>query len=132
MGDAAYISKIEDYLYQKLKVVSKNVYAGHLPSTLPSSKTTFVVIDCSGAIYDNDAYHSGVIAIYLYAAPSSNLKNVAKLYEMEKKYTEDFLANSDNENYSIVELTRKTDYDSSYGLDFIYSAINIIIKEENK
>jgi hypothetical protein len=57
---------------------------------------------------------------------------VAKLYEMEKKYTEDFLADSDNENYSIVELTRKTDYDSSYGLDFIYSAINIIIKEENE
>jgi hypothetical protein len=127
MNDAAYISNIESYLAEKLKVVSSNVYAGHLPSTLPVSKTDFVVIDCSSAIYDYDACHKGVIAIYLYAMPTAKIKNTAKICELEKKFYEEFLPNCDNEHYKLVELYSTNDYDSTYGMDFHYSAINLIV-----
>jgi hypothetical protein len=105
------------------------VYAGHLPSTLPTDKIDFVVIDCSATIYDYSAYQKGTFAIYLYAMPTAKTKNVAKLAEMEEKYYNEFLPSCDNDDYSFVEIGHQTDYDSTYGMDFIYSLVNIIVKE---
>jgi hypothetical protein len=129
MGKARYISSIETYLQQKLKVVSKNVYAGHLPSTLPTDKSDFIVIDCSASIYDYDAYEGGTLAIYLYAMPTARTKNVAKLAELEDKYYTEFLPNCDSEDYVFSEVSHQTDYNSTYGMDFIYSLLHITIKE---
>jgi hypothetical protein len=127
MNEAAYISSIETYLEQKLRVVSDNVYAGTLPSTLPTGTSDFVLIDCNSDIYDQNAYDNGVVAIYLYAMPSGKTKNVPLLSRMEKAYDQ-FLEDSDNENYVINQISRKSGYESTYGMHFIYSAINLIVK----
>jgi hypothetical protein len=132
MKEEAFISQIESYLADKLKVVSDYVYAGTLPSTLPTTlkkgQYGFVVVDCATAIYDLDAYSRGMVNIFMYAQPtSSGRKNVNALYQLEKSY-ESFLADSDNDFYSITESYRTTDYDSTYGLHYIISAINLIVK----
>lgn len=128
MNEAADISMIESYLAEKLKVVSENIYAGHLPSTLPTDQKEFVVIDCSTEIYDYDAYNGGTVAIYLYTMPTSKVKNVPLLHTMEKAYREKFLTDCDSDDYSITQIGKKTGYDSDYGMDFIYMAINLIVK----
>jgi hypothetical protein len=38
------------------------------------------------------------------------------------------LSDCDSDDYTITEVYRTTDYDSTYGMDFIYSAINLIVK----
>jgi hypothetical protein len=127
MITAAYISRIESYLVGKLKSVSKNVYAGTLPSTLPTNQTTFVVVDCAAQVYDKNAYADSVVGIYLYATPSANKKNVSALYKMEIAF-EEFLEDSDSDEYVVTEIGRKTDYDTSYNMHYIYVALNLIVK----
>jgi hypothetical protein len=133
ISEEAYISRIESYLMEKLKVVSTNyVYAGNLPSTLPTKLKTdevgFVVVDCATAMRDYDAYVKGMVNIYLYAPPTSTGgKNVAALYKLEQRYRE-FLESSDTDTYVVEESYRLTDYDSNYGTYFIISAINLIVK----
>jgi hypothetical protein len=124
---AAHISKIQTYLYDKLRKVSDNVYAGTLPSTLDSNVTDMIAIDCGLPIYDKSAYNNGAINIYLYATPTKKgQRNVTILGKLEDLYDE-FLEDSDNENYTIVELYRIDGYDSNYNLHYIMSAINIIV-----
>jgi hypothetical protein len=128
------ISEIEDHLYRKLKAVSDSVvftdvYAGTLPSTLTKGVDNFVLIDCENAIYGNGAYSKGTIGIYLYALPSGKVKNVDTLYLMEQAYDK-FLDNNDGddeEEYHFAELYRKSGYDSSYGMHYVFSAINLIV-----
>lgn len=128
-SDAANISAIETFLESKLKgVVSDNVYAGTLPSTLPTDKKDFVVIDCASALHDFSAYAKGIVNIFMYAMPSAmGTKNVPQLSQMEQKYNK-FLAETDDEIYAITESYRYTDYDSNYGMHYIISAINLIVK----
>jgi hypothetical protein len=131
-NEAAFISQIESYLVDKLSTVSKYVYAGSLPSTIPTNipKTQygFVVVDCATAVNDYGGYNQGMINIYLYGKQTaSGRKDTNAFYNLEKAYAE-FLENSDSKDYAITEVYRQADYDSTYGMYFIVSAINLIVK----
>jgi hypothetical protein len=129
-NEAANISMIESYLVEKLGSVSECVYAGSLPATLPKTapKYGYVVADCASAIRDYRGYQQGMVNIYLYAKPTKQgTKNVNALYNLEKLYNE-FLNTNEDGTYAVTESYRMTDYDSNYGLYYIISAINLIVK----
>lgn len=129
MNDNANISAIETYLDKILKgKVSKNVYAGTLPNTLPEGLTDCVLIDCGNAISDYNAYAKGIVNIFLYAQPTSNgRKNVALLSQLERKLNQVLEYNVDP-TYVLTTLYRDSDYDTNYNMHYIIVAVNLIIK----
>lgn len=131
MTDELNISSIETHLDKVIrKHISKNCYAGRLPATLKEDVMDFVVIDCAMGIRDLNAYGSGIVNIYLYAQPINGLKNVPVLQRLEtafRKVMDESLF--DNEHYKVAQeaVYSRQDYESSYDMDFIIKAINIII-----
>lgn len=123
------ISSVETYLDKILKGrVSKNMYAGTLPNTLPEEMADCVLIDCGGAINDHGPYSKGVVNIFLYAQPTSNgRKNVAALSRMEKAINK-VLDDAGDETYVLTQLYRDSDYDTNYNMHYIIVAVNLLIK----
>lgn len=120
------ISQIENYLYIKLnKVVSNNVFAGSLPSTISSTWNDMVAIDCGNAIIDMDAFGYGTILIFLYAKPINGKKNVKALDKMETALN-DVVQNSTSNKYILDFRNRYADYDANRNLHC--NIVELIIK----
>lgn len=132
MTDYCDISNIETYLDSILKKkVSKNVYAGTLPSTLSEGVTDMVLIDVvnmrSTAELHVPNMGEATVNIFLYAAPTSKgRKNVALLSKMEKAFN-DIMASPDNEHYTLTELYSQSGYDATYKLHYNIKAIHLTI-----
>lgn len=132
MNDYINISAIETHLDDVIrKHISKSCYAGRLPSILKDGENEYVVIDCAAGIYDLNAYGRGIVNIFLYAQPINGVKDVATLSKLEKAFNtvmknDDF----DSEHYTVAREVAYSnqDYDSSYNMDFIIKAIQLIIK----
>lgn len=131
MTDELNISSIETHLDSVIrKHITKNCYAGRLPSTLKERVQDYVVIDCATGINDLNAYGRGIVNIYLYAKPTNGMKNVATLQRLEKAFRKAMDNNEfDNEHYTVAREVAYSnqDYDATYGMDFIIKAINLII-----
>lgn len=129
MNDNFNISSIETYLDKIIKgKVSKNVYAGTLPNTLPEEMVDCVLIDCGSAINDRGPYAKGVVNIFLYAQPTSNgRKNVPVLSRMEKAMNK-VLEETVGDAYVLTQLYKDSDYDTNYNMHYIIVAVNLIIR----
>jgi flagellar biosynthesis regulator FlaF len=124
MIEAAYTSRIESYLAEKLKNVSDNIYPGTLPATL-SGADTYVVIDV-GSIYNDGGDFYGSVNIYMYAKKqASGKKNVSALHKMEKAFAE-FMEDCDSDDYTFSEMYSDSGYDNTSGMHYSMIALNII------
>jgi flagellar biosynthesis regulator FlaF len=124
MIEAAYTSRIESYLAEKLKNVSDNIYPGTLPATL-SGADTYVVIDV-GSIYNDGGDFYGSVNIYMYAKKqASGKKNVSALHKMEKAFAE-FMEDCDSDDYTFSEMYSDAGYDNTSGMHYSMRALNII------
>lgn len=130
-NDNLNISSIETHLDKVIrKRVSKNCYAGTLPSTLTEGAMSYVVIESVNALHDYTAYGSGIINIYLYAQPIKGMKNVAELSKLEKAFNKALQEDAfDNENYKVAREVAytNTNYDNTYNMHFIIKAIRLTI-----
>lgn len=122
------ISKIETFFNQLLdEKVSSNTFFTDLPSTIKREWTDMVVVDCSTALSDMQAYMSGIVNVFLYAKPmSTGSKNVAKLSDMEKKLNECIASNTDA-HYKISRSASYTDYDENRNLHCNIVQIQLIV-----
>jgi hypothetical protein len=121
------ISSIETYLVGQLtNVVSRNVYASTLPSTLPTNNPDMAVVDCVNAITDYRGYRKGTVNVILYCKPDGGRKNVNVLAQMENAF-DNLMERIEDEDYVVEEIYRKSDYDSTRDLHYIVIAINLII-----
>lgn len=126
------ISEIETYLDSILKKkVSKNVYAGTLPSTLTEGVTDMVLIDVvnvrNTAELRTPNMGEATVNIFLFATPTSKgRKNVALLSKMEKAFN-GVMESPDSEHYILTELYNEQGFDSTYKLHYIIKAIHLTI-----
>lgn len=106
------ISLIENFFNELLDgVVSDNVFFTSLPSSIQQTWNDLVVVKCSNAIRDMNAYGYGTVLVWLYAKPlSSGKKNLAVMLKMENALDE-AIKNSNNATYQVKRRSEYADYD---------------------
>lgn len=121
------ISKIETFFNALLdNKVSDNTFFSNLPD-VKTEWTDMVVVDCSAALSDMNAYMNGIVNVFLYVKPlSTGAKNVTKLSEMEKKLNE-CIDSSNDEHYKISRRACYTDYDDTRDLYCNIIQIDLIV-----
>lgn len=121
-------SKVEEFIYSLLSgVVSDNVFAGNLPSTISENWNDMIVIDCDLPITDYGCYSVSTIYIFLYARPHEDgSKNVPLLAQMEESLNT-VLDKVDDTHYTVSRQSNGADYDSNinWHRNYVYLTIKI-------
>lgn len=128
-ADLINISSIESWINSWIdgKVSEHTFFGMSVPENFDSSWSDLVMVDCSNAITDKNAFGTGTVLIMLYAKPlSSGKKNVAVLNNLEKKLNA-ALATARNEHYNVSRRETFCDYDTQNRLHYNVVVLNITI-----
>ena len=120
------ISQVERFykmLFYK-KGITDNIFVGNLPSTLSTTMTNMMLIDCSVGISDLHSHGSGSVNVYLYTRPiGANMEKDIKTLNAMENALSSTLDNNASPNYSVDINWHDCGYDTNRNLH--YDVVNI-------